>query len=100
ASPRPDQHPHPSSCSQRAWGHLFQAASCSLAATPPPSTNKTPSPAPPLPPPPTIKTFLPASSTLYYRSFSVDRLNSANKIARIKNRKTIFDSFQSCISKW
>jgi hypothetical protein len=32
-------------------------------------------------------------------SFSVDRLNSANKIARIKNRNTIFDSFQSCISK-
>ena len=34
-----------------------------------------------------------------YRSFNVDRLNSANKIARIKNRNTIFDSFQSCISK-
>ena len=32
-------------------------------------------------------------------SFNVERLNNANKIARIKNRKTIFDSFQSCISK-
>ena len=31
---------------------------------------------------------------------SVDKLKSANKIAKIKNRKTIFDSFQSCISKW
>ena len=35
-----------------------------------------------------------------YLSFSVDKLNNANKIANIKKRKTIFDSFQSCISKW
>ena len=36
---------------------------------------------------------------ILYRNFNVDKLNNANKIASIKNRKTIFDSFQSCISK-
>ena len=40
------------------------------------------------------------TSTMAHLSFNVDRLNSANRIAKIKNRKTIFDSFQSCISKW
>lgn len=34
-----------------------------------------------------------------YLNFNVERLKSANKIARIKNRKTIFDSFQPTISK-
>src|SRR6185295_18319131 len=38
--------------------------------------------------------------TAHYLSFKVDRLNRANRIASIRNRKTIFDSFQSCISKW
>jgi hypothetical protein len=36
---------------------------------------------------------------LTHLSFSVDKLKSANKIARIKKRKTIFDSFQLFISK-
>ncbi len=42
--------------------------------------------------------FLP-SAFCPYRSFNVERLNNANRIAIIKKRKTIFDSFQSCISK-
>ena len=47
---------------------------------------------------PNYQNFLPGY--VHYRNFNVDRLNNANKIARIKNRNTIFDSFQSCISKW
>src|SRR5215213_4475166 len=34
------------------------------------------------------------------RSFSVDRLSSANSIAMMRKRKTIFGSFQPDISKW
>src|ERR1700730_16352796 len=37
---------------------------------------------------------------LDHRSFKVERLSKANRIARIKKRKTIFDSFQPTISKW
>ena len=36
---------------------------------------------------------------LIYLSFKVERLNSANRIARITNRKTILDSFHPTISK-
>jgi hypothetical protein len=36
----------------------------------------------------------------FQRNFKVERLSKANSIARIKKRKTIFDSFQPTISKW
>ncbi len=36
----------------------------------------------------------------HYRSFKVVRLSKANNMARIKKRKTIFDSFHPTISKW
>src|SRR3982074_53759 len=39
-------------------------------------------------------------SQTHHRSFKVVRLSKANRIARIKKRKTIFDSFHPTISKW
>src|SRR5688572_52170 len=36
----------------------------------------------------------------FHLSFNVERLNSANRIAMMRKRKTIFGSFQSSISKW
>ena len=102
----PGNNPIPTSFNATASGDHFSIGFWSLSATVAPWSTRNLAAAIPLRAAPIIKTLRPVNSTNpknaagVYRSFNVDKLNNANRIASIKNRNTIFDSFQSCISKW